>query len=292
MEHVCGKLDISERRACRVLNQPRSTQRYRPRENRFERSLVAEILKLVKKHPRYGYRRTSVLLRREGWRVNHKRICRLWRLEGLQVPQKQRKKRRLGDGANACHRLRAEYPNHVWSYDFLFERTEDGRPLKLLTVIDEFTRRSLVIEVRRSFCHLDVIDTLTGLFRQFGTPRCIRSDNGSELIAAELRKWLRQSRVGTLYIEPGAPWENGYSESFHSRLRDELLNGELFYSLEEAQMLVEEWRREYNERRPHSALGYQTPAAYAARFQAHSGPSALRRPETLDCTNYINPGLS
>lgn len=273
------------------MNQPRSTQRYQPREDLFQQRLLAAILALVRRYPRYGYRRTTMLLRQAGWQVNHKRIYRLWRQEGLKVPKKQRKKRRLGHSANACHRLRAESPNHVWSYDFLHERTEDGRPLKLLTVVDEFTRRSLTIEVRRSFTHLDVIDTLIGLFHRWGTPRYIRSDNGPELIAEKLREWLTASRVGTLYIEPGAPWENGYSESFHSRLRDELLNGELLFSLQEAQMLVGDWRREYNERRPHSSLGYQTPAAYAARFQVNSGPPALRPPESLDRMN-INPGLS
>lgn len=282
---------MSERRACGAIGQPRTTHRYKPREDGFERRLVDRMLELVKRRPRYGYRRVCALLRREGWRVNHKRIYRLWRREGLKVPQRRRKKRRLGQSENGCSRYRAERPNHVWSWDFLYERTEDGRPLKLLTVVDEFTRRALAVRVARRIDHRDVIDTLIGLFRVHGTPGHIRSDNGPELIAEALRRWLQKSAVGTLYVEPGAPWENGYSETLHSRLRDELLNGELFYSLREARVVVEEWRNEYNERRPHSSLGYETPEAFAARFLANSGAPPLRPPKTPESVN-MNLGLS
>lgn len=250
------------------------------------------MLELVEGNPRYGYRRIWVLLRREGWRVNHKRIYRLWRREGLKVPQRRRKKRRLGQSDNGCSRYRAEYPNHVWSWDFLYERTEDGRPLKLLTIVDEFTRQALDVKVARRINHVDVIELLIALFRVHGAPEHIRSDNGPELIAEALRRWLQQSAVGTLYVEPGAPWENGYSETLHSRLRDELLNGELFYSLQEAEVVVEEWRKNYNERRPHSSLGYQTPAAFAARFLANSGAPPLRPPKTLEEPVTMNQRLS
>jgi transposase InsO family protein len=282
---------VSERRACRAIDQPRSTQRYRAREDGFERRLVDRMLELVKGKPRYGYRRIGVLLRWEGWRVNHKRIYRLWRREGLKVPRRVRKKRRLGQSENGCSRFRAESPNHVWSWDFLHERTEDGRPLKLLTIVDEFTRRALAVKVARRIHHRDVIEVLIALFQIYGVPQYIRSDNGPELIAEALRRWLQRSAVQTLYVEPGAPWENGYSETLHSRLRDELLNGELFYCLQEAQVVVEEWRNEYNDRRPHSSLGYQTPAAFAARFQANSGAPPLRPPETPESVN-MNPRLS
>jgi len=291
VEHVCGRLGVSERRACRAIGQPRSTQRYRARENGFEQRLVQRMLELVGRYPRYGYRRITVQLRREGWRVNPKRIYRLWRKEGLKVPQRQRRRRRFGNSEHACSRLRSEYPHQVWSWDFLHERTEDGRPLKVLTVVDEFTRQALAVKVRRHFRHGDVIETLIELFHRYGMPQYIRSDNGPELVARGLRHWLESGSVETLYIEPGAPWENGYAESFHSRLRDELLNGELFYSLEEAQTVVEDWRQEYNERRPHSALGYEAPAAFAARFQAHSGAPPLRSPETPGRGN-INARLS
>jgi transposase InsO family protein len=223
------------------------------------------MLRLVRSHPRYGYRRIWALLRSEGFRVNRKRIYRLWRHEGLRVPRKQRKRRRLGSSENGCVRRRAERINHVWCYDFLSDQTSDGRPLKLLTIEDEYTRESLAIDVERSIRSTDVIETLRYLFELRGTPGLIRSDNGPEFIAEALREWLRASGVGTLYIEPGAPWENAYGESFNSRLRDELLDRELFTSLLEAKVLVEDYRLQYNHRRPHSSLGYQTPAAFAAR---------------------------
>jgi transposase InsO family protein len=215
-------------------------------------------------HPRYGYRRIAALLREEGWRVNRKRVQRLWREHGLKVPRKQRKKRRLGRSDNGVTRRRAERRNHVWSYDFIEDRTADGRRLKLLVVIDEFTRECLTIEVERCLTAHDVVGTLEFLFELRGAPTWIRSDNGPEFIAQAVRAWLKESRVGTLYIEPGSPWENAYCESFNSRLRDELLNREVFETMAEAKVLTEDYRLEYNHRRPHSALGYRTPASYAA----------------------------
>ena len=265
VEHTQRTLEVSERRACKVLRQPRGTQRYRARQPDRDRALVQRMLQWVRRHPRYGYRRIWALLRSEGFRVNRKRIYRLWRQEGLKVPRKQRKKRRLGSSENGCLRRRAESINHVWCYDFLSDQTADGRTLKLLTIEDEYTRESLGIEVERSITSTDVIETLRYLFELRGAPGWIRSDNGPEFIARALRQWLRDSGVGTLYIEPGAPWENAYSESFNSRFRDELLDRELFTSLPEAKVLAEDYRLQYNHRRPHSSLGYQTPAAFAAR---------------------------
>jgi transposase InsO family protein len=267
-------LEVSERRACQVIRQPRSTQRYVAKERDGEKPLVRKMLELVRSHPRYGYRRVWALLRSEGFRVNVKRVYRLWRKEGLRVPQKQRKKRRLGCSANGCIRHRAEHIDHVWAYDFVSDQTVDGRTLKFLTVEDEYSREALAIEVERSITSTDLIETLRYLFEIRGAPRHIRSDNGPEFVAQALRKWLESSGVGTLYIEPGAPWENGFNESFNSRFRDELLNGELFTSLQEAKVLTEDFRLEYNHRRPHSSLGYATPAAFAAARRA--GCATLR----------------
>jgi len=226
---------------------------------------------LARRHPRYGYRRVWALLRREGWDVNRKRVQRLWREEGLKVPRPQRKRRRLGSSENGCARFRAERKNHVWSYDFLMDQTEDGQRLKLLPVLDEFTREAHEILVERSITAEDVIEMLKFLFSVHGEPEFIRSDNGPEFIANAIKDWLASSGVKTLYIEPGSPWENGYSESFNSRFRDELLNRELFTNLTEAQVLVEAYRVEHNHARPHSALGYRTPAEFAA--EQVPGPS-------------------
>jgi transposase InsO family protein len=259
-----------------VLDQPRSTQRYAPREPDRDRPLVRRMLELVRRHPRYGYRRITALLRQDGWVVNRKRIHRLWRQAGLKVPQKQRKRRRLGHSANGILRRRPEYPNHVWCYDFLKDQTTDGRPLKLLPIEDEYTRECLTLDVARSITAQDVIRTLGRLFAERGAPRFLRSDNGPEFIAQALRAWLPRCGVQTLYIAPGAPWENAYSESFHSRLRDELLDRELFTSVLEARVLMEDYRQEYNQRRPHSALGYVPPAAFAARCRA-AGCAPQRR---------------
>jgi putative transposase len=222
------------------------------------------MLELVRRHPRYGYRRVWALLRMEGWLANRKRIWRLWKIEGLKVPQKRRKRMRLGTSDNGCIRRRAERKDDVWAWDFIFDRTENGRSIKWLSVIDEFTRECLVLEVNRTMTANDVVDVLIDLAALRGLPRHIRSDNGPEFIAGAIRSWLAGAKVQTLYIEPGSPWENGYAESFHSRLRDELLDVEVFMSLAEAKALAMAWRLEYNHRRPHSSLKYQTPAAFAA----------------------------
>jgi len=246
------------------------TQRYRTRRNEFRRRLVARMLELVREHPRYGYRRMWALLRQEGWRVNRKRIHRLWRAEGLRVPRKQRKKRYLGHSANGCARRRAEHKDHVWAWDFIHDRTHDGRPLKWLSIVDEYTRECLALEVGRGMTADGVIDVLAELFAVRGVPKHIRSDNGPEFIAKAIRRWLSHAGVQTLYVEPGSPWENGYAESFHSRLRDELLAREEFANLAEARALGAAWRLEYNHRRPHSSLGYRTPAEFAAGCAAAS----------------------
>jgi len=261
---VQRRLGVSERRACRVLEQPRATQRYVAETGDEEARLVGRMLELVRRHPRYGYRRITALFRREGWPVNRKRIYRLWRRQGLKVPKKQRKKRRLGTSANGCVRQRAEHVDHVWAWDFIFDRTSNGRTLKCLSIVDEYTRECLALEVDRRMTSEQVIDVLVELFAVRGVPSHIRSDNGPEFIARAIRRHLEQTGVGTLYIEPGAPWENGYAESFHSRLRDELLAREEFASLGEAKALASQWRADYNHRRPHSALGYQTPAEFAS----------------------------
>jgi putative transposase len=262
----------SERRACEVLKQPRSTQRYAAQERDDERPLMDRMLAMARRYPRYGYRRITALLRREGFRVNRKRVYRLWRKMGLKVPQKQRKRRRLGHSGNGCVRHRASRIDHVWCYDFVSDQTVDGRTLKFLTVEDEYTRECLAIEVARSLTSREVIETLAYLFEIRGAPEHIRSDNGPEFIAHALRRWLSEAGVKTLYIEPGAPWENGFNESLNSRFRDELLNGELFTSLQEAKVVTEDYRLQYNHRRPHSSLGYQTPAEFAAAFRAGFAP--------------------
>ena len=255
-----AKLSVSERRACRVLGQVRSTQRRAPRASDYEKRLVARIIDLACQFGRYGYRRITALLKREGWKVNHKRVERIWRQEGLKVPQKQPKRRRLWLNEGSCVRLRAEYENHVWSYDFVADRTHDGRPIRMLTVIDEYSRECLAIDVERRLRSDDVIYRLEQLFIERGVPAHIRSDNGPEFTALAVREWLHRLEVKPLYIEPGSPWENGYNESFNGKLRDELLNGEIFYTLQEAKVLIENWRYEYNHLRPHSSLGYRPPA--------------------------------
>jgi putative transposase len=271
---VGQRLEVSQRRACQVLSQPRGTQRYQPRRVDEDKALVGDMKRLSRLHPRYGYRRITALLRTEGWTVNRKRVYRLWRQEGLKVPGKKGKHKRLGDSENSCLRQRAEHINHVWSYDFVTDQTQDGRRLKLLVVLDEYTRESLTIEVARRLKAPDVIATLEYLFAIRGAPEYLRSDNGPEFVAAAIRQWLKKSGVQTLYIAPGSPWENAYIESFNSRLRDELLNVEVFGNLREAQVLVEDYRRRYNDHRPHSSLNYATPAAFAAACLASAPASA------------------
>jgi putative transposase len=278
--HVHKQLEVSERRACLTLEQPRSSQRYQPKEREGEAELVKRMLALSRQHPRYGYRFVWALLREEGFKINRKRVYRLWRREGLKVPVKRHKKRRLGTSENGIVHHRAEHADHVWAWDFIHDRTQDGRPLKFLSIVDEYTRECLTLEVRRSFKSGDVIDVLKELFLIRGVPEHIRSDNGPEFIAQAIKAWLTSAKVSTLYIAPGSPWENGYAESFHSRVRDELLESELFTCLAEAKMLSEQWRLEYNHRRPHSSLGYIAPAVFAAsRAGAPVGASPLPPPQ-------------
>ena len=260
---VCELLHISQRRACEVLGQARSTQRRTCRPSAEENRLTKRIVFLASKYGRYGYRRVTALLNSEGWRINHKRVERIWRQEGLKVPQKQPKRGRLWLNDGSCIRLRPEHKDHVWSYDFVKARTADGRGFRILTVIDEFTRECLAILVERRITSQDVIDQLFQLFISRGIPEHIRSDNGPEFTAREIRRWLGRIGVKTLFIEPGSPWENGYIESFNGKLRDEVLNREVFYTLTEAKVLIAEWRKEYNGFRPHSALGYRPPAPEA-----------------------------
>ena len=265
MIHVRKTFKLSERRACQAVDQPRSTQRYRGKRAGIDQALVCRMSELSRDNPRYGYRRVWALLRREGWEVNKKRVLRLWREQGLKVPKKQHKSRRLlGGGENGCTRRRAEYPGHVWSYDFAMDQTEDGKRLKMMPVVDEYTRECLSLEGQRSIKAEGVIDTLRRLFVERGEPDYIRSDNGPEFVAEALKEWLALSGVKTLYIEPGAPWENAYSETFIGQLRDELLERELFVNLKETQVLLEDYRDHYNHYRPHGALGYLTPAEFAA----------------------------
>jgi putative transposase len=260
VEHVVAALGVPERRACRVLGQHRSTQRKPPRPPDDEAGLTADIIALATRYGRYGCRRITALLRHAGWQVNRKRVERIWRREGLKVPHKQPKKGRLWRNDGSCARLRPERPNHVWSYDFVEDRTHNGRKYRMLNIVDEFTRECLAIRVKRRLNSIDVIDLLSDLFVLRGVPGHIRSDNGPEFVATAVQAWIAAVGAKTAYIEPGSPWENGYIESFNARLRDELLNGEIFYSLKEAQIVVEGWRCHYNTIRPHSSLGYQPPA--------------------------------
>ncbi len=254
-------LKLSERRVCRVLGQHRSTQRRVPRGRDDEARLTADIIELARQYGRYGYRKIAELLRSTvGWIVNDKRVERIWRREGLKVPAKQPKRGRLWLSDGSCIRLRAEKPNHVWSYDFIEDRTHDGRKYRMLNVIDEFTHECLAIRVNRKLKAVDVSDVLSDLFILRGVPEHIRSDNGAEFTAKAVQEWITAVGAKTAYIAPGSPWENGFIESFNARLRDELLDGEIFYSLKEAQVIIESWRRHYNTVRPHGSLGYRAPA--------------------------------
>ena len=269
---------ISERRACKALGVTRSVQRYEKRRADDEQQLRDDIVRFAHQYGRYGYRRITALLRVEGWVVNHKRVERIWREEGLRVPQKQKKRKRLYLNNGSCIRLRPCWQNHVWSYDFVADRLSNGKKIRMLTVIDEFTRECLAIRVDYRLGSEHVLDVLSTLFITKGVPAHIRSDNGSEFTAKTLKDWLHKLKVNTAYIEPGSPWENGYNESFNGRLRDELLNGECFCTLKEAQTIIEDWRHHYNHVRPHSALGYRPPAP-KARFCIQTHFAALHVPE-------------
>jgi putative transposase len=289
MARVRGVLRVSERRACKVLGHCRGTQRYRPKLVDDEAGLTEAIISYATQYGRYGYRRILALLRSDGWVVNHKRLERIWRQEGLKVPQKQPKRGRLWLTDGSCIRLRPCWPNHVWSYDFVMARTHDGKAFRLLTIIDEYTRECLALEVSRRFGADAVLHRLTELFVSRRPPDCIRSDNGPEFTAKAVREWLSRVGVKTLYIEPGSPWENGYNESFNGKLRDELLNREIFYTLKEAKILIERWRQEYNTVRPHSALGYRPPAPETIwPIPRAPGSAKLRQELWLD----LNPILT
>ncbi|WP_131120303.1 IS3 family transposase [Lichenihabitans psoromatis] len=268
IDHVIEKFDVSERIACRVLGQHRSTQRKVPKGRTGDASLTADIVELATRYGRYGYRRIAAMLETTGWAVNVKRVERIWRREGLKVPARQPKKARLWLNDGSCIRLRPEHPDHVWSYDFVEDRTHNGRKFRMLNVIDEYTRECIAIRIDRKLKSTDVIDVLSDLFILRGVPGHVRSDNGPEFVAKAVRDWITAVGAKTAFIEPGSPWENGYCESFNSKLRDELLNGELFYSLAEARIVIEGWRKHYNTLRPHSSLGYRPPAPIAVVWPA------------------------
>lgn len=254
------KYGVSERRACCVLGQHRSIQRRKLHHDFDEAPLTKDIIRLASQYGRYGYRRITALLKAEGWQINHKRVERIWRIEGLKVPAKQLKRSRLYLHDGSCIRLRPCWENHVWSYDFVCERLHNGKKFRMLTVIDEYSRRCLAIKVGHKFKADQVLEALAELFITNGVPDYIRSDNGAEFTAKEVRRWLAQVGVKTAYITPGSPWENGFNERFNGSLRDELLNGEIFYTLTEAKILIENWRCHYNGVRPHSSLNYKPPS--------------------------------
>lgn len=262
-----------------MLDQPRSTQRYEEQPREDEAALSKRMREIAKDRPRWGYRRVAWQLRQENFQSSDTRVYRLWRREGLKVPQKRRKRRRLGKSENGCVARRAEHKDHVWCWDFVFDYTTRGSVLKCLSIIDEYTRECLALKVDRSITSEDVIDTLAELFAMRGVPKCIRSDNGPEFIANAIQRWLAQLDIEALYIEPGSPWENGYAESFHSRLRDEFLAIEEFESLSAARKLTAAWREDYNQHRPHSSLGYVTPSEFAARCAASTPEKTSATPQ-------------
>lgn len=251
---------VSERRACRVIGQLRSTQRYKSKPNQEQERLRERVVEIAGEFGRYGYRKVTDLLNMEGWDVGKDRVFSIWQQEGLKVPQKQPKRGRLWLADGSCIRLRAEHANHVWSYDFVHDRTHNGRTYRVLNIVDEYTRECLATVVKRRLNSRDVIFTLADLFVDRGCPEHIRSDNGPEFVAKRLMKWLKTLEVKPLFIQPGSPWENGYVESFNGKMRYELLNGEIFYSIYEAQVIIEKWRKEYNTIRPHSSLSGRPPA--------------------------------
>jgi len=261
------RLGVSERWACRVVGQHRSTQRYEPRRADDDAALRQRLREISAERPRWGYRRAHHRLREEGWEVNRKRVQRIWREEGLRVPVRRRKRQRLGDSTVPAQRLRAEHPNQVWAVDFQHDQTADGRVLRLLNVVDEFTREALEMLVERSIDAERTVSVLERLVGERGAPEYLRMDNGPELTAHALKDWCQFSRAGTAYIDPGAPWQNPFVESFHSRVRDELLDVEEFSCLAEAQVVIADWREDYNQRRPHSALGMRAPAVFAADWR-------------------------
>jgi putative transposase len=272
VDQVRQELGVSERRACRVLGQARAVQRHTPRVREDEEPLVGRIVELAAVYGRYGTPRVTAMLKTEGWTVNHKRVERIWREAGLKVPQKQPKRGRLWLNDGSCVRLRPQRKDHVWAYDFVSGRTHDGVPFRMLTLVDEYTRECLAVDVARKLTSDDVLERLAWLMATRGVPAHIRSDNGPEFTAQVVREWLEKVGVKTLFIEPGSPWENGYVESFNGKLRDELLDREIFYSLSEAKVLVGMWREHYNRVRPHSSLGYRPPAPESIAAGPPSAP--------------------
>jgi transposase InsO family protein len=275
--HLQERTRTSERRACRLARQPRATQRYHGMRRHKDAPLVAALRRVSALRPRAGYRMAAAYLRQEGWTLNDKRAQRLWRMEGLKVPRRQRKRRAVGGSESSAQRQCSTRINEVWSYDFVFDQTEDGRRLKWLPICDEFSRESVALEVERRMEGGDVIRILDAAVLERGTaPDFIRSDNGPEFISRAVQDWIARRGFKTLYIAPGSPWENAYSESFNSRFRDEFLNRESFSSLLEAKVLGKEHREDYNQRRLHSSLEYQTPADFAQR--CHAAASATLQP--------------
>lgn len=263
MRHLQAKFKVSERRACDVLGFARTSNRYQARRPAQDAPLIARIHQLALKYPRYGYRRIHALLVREGWGINIKRVIRLWKQEGLQVKQQRKFVKAKGSDANACDKRIATRPNEVWTYDFLFDSAGSGT-MKLMPVVDEYTRECLAIVVARNIDSKRVLEELLNLFGKHGQPENIRSDNGTEYTAKYLQDHFAEVGIKTLHIAPGSPWQNGYCESFNGKLRDELLNREVFSSLKEAQVILEQFRKEYNTERPHSSLNYLTPEEFKA----------------------------
>jgi putative transposase len=305
------RLGISERRACRYVGQPRSTQRREPVVAADDAALRAELRAFSRQRPRWGYRQAHQHLLEQGWSVNRKRVQRLWREEGLRVPQKRRKRLRRGGSTVPGDRLRAQRPDHVWAFDFQFDVTDDGRAVKLLYVVDEFTREALAMEAERRIDGDRVVDVLDRIVRERGAhPEFVRCDNGPEMTSNALRDWCRFSRTGAVFIEPGSPWENPFVESFNSRVRDELLSVEVFSCLAEAKVMIEDFRQDYNRCRPHRAHGMMTPAAFrtgwettheaapastelrrryaSAPFNAGNSPT-LQQPTTHQLSQQVDP---
>ena len=279
--HLVEQFNVSERRACKVTGQQRATQRYTPRVASDEDALLQEINRLVGENPRGGCRYITMLLQRDGWRINHKRIHRLWKREGYRVPRNVNNKKAIGIGANACDKRKATASNDVWTWDFIHDRSNDGRALKFLVIIDEHTRECLALQPARSFKSTDVLDTLSAIVGERGAPTHIRSDNGSEFIAQAVKRWMTDTGIEALYIEPGSPWQNGYAESFNSRLRDEFLGMNSFNNLNEARTLTRQWKEHYNTQRPQAALGKMTPQEFARSFGS-SGSASLRSATPAD----------
>ncbi len=264
VKHLVAERDYSERGACQLVGISRMSARYSPIPQPREAAFKQRVRQLANQHPNYGYRRITAILRREGSRVNHKRVQRIWQAEGLQLPRRKPRKRRYGPRGEVVHK--AQFRNHVWSYDLLEEHTVKGKRLRILAVIDEYTRECLALLVDRSITSNEVIDLLDWLFLIYGKPLHLRSDNGPELVSHKVQDWLAAQSCQTIYISPGSPWENAYIESFIGKFRKECTDRYLFYTLEETRSIIEDWREEYNHYRPHSALGYLPPSAFASQL--------------------------